>query len=131
MFSVIIPKYTKKKLQKGIGHAHKAPTIPHYRITALYKVNVISFRQIITGTQVTYAAAHRDKQLFSLGEERAIADHWDIMSCLKFPISHDLLQKLQQDILNSCKYPLKTKGGIVVNQPANSGEDLVVHAIVA
>lgn len=131
MFNVIMPKYTEKQLQKVIGHANKDPIIPLRRIAALYEVNVTTLRRRIAGTQFSYAVAYRDKQLFSSGEERAIADRCGFMADLGFLISHDLLQKLAHDMLNSRKQPSKMKGGILVNQPANLGEDSEVHTIGA
>ena len=129
IFNLIMPKYTEKQLQKAINHARKDPTILRRRIAALYEVNVTTLRRRMAGTQLTYAAAHRDEQLFSPGEERAIAEHCGAMADLGFPISHDLLQKLAQDLLNSRKQPPKTKGGILVNQPVDPGADAEVHTI--
>ena len=124
-----MPKYTERQLQKAISHARKDSTIPLRHIAALYEVNVTTLRRRIAGTQLSYAAAHRDEQLFSPGEERAIADHCGTMADFGFPISHDLLHKLAQDMLNSRKQPPKMKGGIVVNQPPASGVNSVVHTL--
>ena len=126
-----MPKYTEQQLQKAISHARKEPTIPRRRIAALYEVNVTTMTRRMAGTQLSYAAAHRDEQLFSPGEERAIADHCGVMADLGFPVSHDLLQKIAQDMLNSRKQPPKTKGGILVNQLPNPEPNPDIHVIGA
>ena len=118
-FNLIMPQYTEQQLQKAISHARKDPTIPRRRIAALYEVNVTTLNRRIAGTQLSRTIAHRDEQLFSPGEERAIAEHCGAMANLGFPVSHDLLQKLAQDMLNSRKQPSKTHSGIVVNQSSN------------
>ena len=82
----------------------------------------------IAGTQLSRTAAHRDEQLFSPGEERAIADHCGVMAGLEFPVTNNILQKIAQNMLNSCNQPPKTKGSILVNQ-GPSLEDSKVHTI--
>ena len=111
-----MPKYTEQQLQKAISYARKHPTIPRRRVAALHEVNVTTLNRRIAGTQLSRSVAHRDEQLFSPGEERAIADHCGVMVDLSFPLSHELLKKIAQDMLNSRKQPPKTKGGILVNQ---------------
>ena len=123
-------KYTEQQLQKAISHARKEPTIPRRRIAAFYQVNVTTMNRRIAGTQVSYTAAHRDEQLFSPGEEKAIADHCGVMADLGFPVSHDLLQKIAQDMINSRNQPSKTKGGILVDQ-CPTPADSEVHTIGA
>ena len=106
---LIMTKYTEQQLQKAINHARKDPTVPRRRIAAFYEVNVTTLNRRIAGTQVSRSAAHREEQLFSPGEEQAIAQHCGVMADLGFPISHDLLQKIAQDMLNSRQQP--PKGG--------------------
>ena len=124
-----MPKYTETQLQQAISNARKDSKIPRRRIAALYRVNVTTLTRRIAGTQLSYTAAHRDEQLFSPGEERAISDHCGVMADLGFPVTNTLLQKLAQDMLNSRKQPPKLKGGILVNQDPNSEGGSEVHSI--
>ena len=128
-FNLIMTKYTEEQLQKAISHTRNDPTIPRRRIAALYEVNVTTMNRRIAGTQLSRSAAHRDEQLLSPGEERAIGRHCGIMADRGFPVSHDLLRKLAQDMLNSRKQPPKTKGGILVNQCSTSDTDSEIHTI--
>ena len=100
-------KYTEEQLQKAISHVHRDPTVPRARIAALYEVNRTTLNRRIAGTQLTHTAAHRDQQLFTPGEERAIAEHCGTMADLGFPVSHDMLQQIAQDMLNSRNQPPK------------------------
>ena len=130
--NTIMTKYTEQQLQKAIAHAQKDPTVPRRRIAALYEVNVTTLNRRIAGTQVSRAASNRDAQLFSPGEERAIAEHCGIMADLGFPVSHTLLQKLAQDMINSRKQPPVFKGsdhlGLGSNLPASSSQS-EVHTV--
>ena len=108
-----MPKYTEQQLQNAINHARREPTIPRKRIAALYQVNVTTLNRRIAGTQVSRSIAHRDEQLFAPGEEKAIAEHCGTMADLGFPVSHDLLKRIAQDMLNSRKQPPKMQGGII------------------
>ena len=103
-------KYTEQQLQKAIDHARREPTVPRARIAALYEVNRTTLSRRIAGTQRNFAAAHREAQLFSAGEERAIASFCGVMADHGFPVSHDMLKKIAQDMLNSRKQPPKGKG---------------------
>ena len=124
-----MPKYTEDHLQKAIRHVRKDPIIPRRRIASHHGVNVTTLNRRIAGTQLSHSAAHRDEQLFSPGEERAIADHCGVMADLGFPISHDLLRKLAQDMLNSRNQPPKMQGGILVNQFSSLRDKSKVHTI--
>ena len=63
--------------------------IPRRQIAALYGVNVTTVNQSIAGTQLSYSVAHRDEQLFSPGEEQAIADHCRTISeCIQAGLSN-------------------------------------------
>ena len=108
-----MPKYTEQQLQNAINHARREPTVPRKRIAALYGVNITTLNRRIAGTQVSCHIAHRDEQLFAPGEERAIAEHCGTMADLGFPVSHDLLQPIAQDMLNTQKQPPKTQEGII------------------
>ena len=44
--------------------------------------------------------AHRNEQLFSIGEEKAIADYAGIMANAGFPLNPDLLWQIAQGIVN-------------------------------
>ena len=96
-----MPKYTEQQLQNAMKHARKEPNVPLPRIAALYTVNITTLRRRLAGTQVSNAAAKRQAQLFSPGEERAISDHCGVMADLGFPVTKDLLQRIAQDMLNS------------------------------
>ena len=96
-----MPKYTETQLQQAISNARKDSKIPRRRIAALYGVNLTTLTGRIAGTQLSHTAAHRDEQLFSPVEERAIADHCGVMADLGFLVTNTLLQKLAQDMLNS------------------------------
>ena len=100
-------KYTEEQLQKAISHVHRDPIVPRARIAALYEVNRTTLNWCIAGTQLTHAAAHRDQQLFTPGEERVIAEHCGAMADLGFLVSHDMLQQIAQDMLNSRNQPPK------------------------
>ena len=125
--------YTEQQLQKAISHAQKDPTIPRRRIAALYEVNVTTMNRRIAGTQLTRAAAHRDVQLFSPGEEKAIADHCGVMADLGFPVSHDLLRKIAQDMVNSRNQPPtgkgKGKGAVKSHIQTLNGQNFEVHTV--
>ena len=64
-------------------------------------VNITTLRRRLAGTQVSNAAAKRQAQLFSPGEERAISDHCGVMANLGFLVTKDLLQRIAQNMLNS------------------------------
>lgn len=92
-------------------HARKEPNVPLPRIASLYEVNITTLRRRLAGTQVSNSIAKRDEQLFSPGEEQAIAEHCGVMADLGFPVTKDLLQQIAQDMLNSGKQPQKGQGG--------------------
>ena len=109
-----MPQYTEQQLQNAINHARKEPEVPITRIAALYEVNDTTLRRRLAGTQLNRSVAHRDEQLFSPGEEQAIAGHCETMADLGFPVTKDLLQRIAQDMVNSRNQPLKGKGGGVL-----------------
>lgn len=96
-----MPKYTEPQLLKAVQYAKDHPDIPLTRIAALHDVNLSTLRRRKLGLTLPPSKAHREKQLFSPGEERAIVNHCIRMADLNFPVSHDMLHKLAQDILNS------------------------------
>lgn len=132
-----MPKYTEQQMQKAINHARKEPTVPRARIAALYEVNVTTLKRRLAGVQVSSAAAHRHDQLFTPGEERAIAEHCGVMADLGFPISHSLIKQVAQEIVNSRKQPPKVKGGSGhvgkdgSTSKAGSSEDSEIHTVGA
>ena len=106
-----MPRYTEPQLQNAITHARKEPDVYRTRIAALHEANVTTLSPRLAGTQASRSVAHRDEQLFSPGEEHAIADHYGIMGDLGFPVTQDLLQKLAQDMVNSRQQPSLGQGG--------------------
>ena len=51
------------------------------------------------------------------------------MADLGFPLSHELLKKIAQDMLNSRKQPPKIKGGILVNQFFTKQANSEIHTL--
>lgn len=100
-----MPKYTEEQLLKAVRYAQKHPDIPLTRIATLYEVNLSTLRRRKLGLTLPPSQAHRHEQLFSPGEEKAIAKHCIMMADHNFPMSHDLLRGLAQDILNSRVLP--------------------------
>ena len=96
-----MPQYTEKQLLKAVKYAKNNPDIPLAQIARSYEVNLSTLRRRRLGLTLPPSQAHRDQQLFSPGEERAIAEHCIQMADQNFPISHDLLKRLAQDILNA------------------------------
>ena len=78
-----MPKYTEAQLLRAVKYSQQNPDI---------------------------SQAYRDEKLFTPGEERAIAKHYITMENHNFPISHDLLRRLAQDILNSRSQCLRSTG---------------------
>ena len=95
-----MPKYTEEQLLKAVRYAQKHPDVPLTRIATLYEVNLSTLRRRKLGLTLPPSQAHRNEQLFSPGEEKAIAKHCIMMADDNFPMSHDLLRGLAQDILN-------------------------------
>ena len=109
----------EKKLQKVIKHARKEPDTPTARITALYEVNVRTLGRQFAGTSRDYATAARDKQLFDVGEERAIAEHAGMMADAGFPLTYELLRGIAQHIVNERQMPQKGHRGGLVGKKAS------------
>ena len=95
----------ENKLQKAIRHARRVPDIPTARIAALYEVNVRTLGRRLAGTTTDYATAARDRQLFDIGEEKAIAQHAGVMADAGFPLNHELLRGIAQSIVNEREMP--------------------------
>jgi len=81
-----MPKYTEKQLQEAIKHARRESDVPTRRIAELYEVPRTTLRQRVLGKNQDRATAHRDEQLFSIGEERAIAEYAGTMADAGFPL---------------------------------------------
>ena len=90
----------ENKLQQAIRHARRDPELKAARIAALNGVNATTLRRGIAGKSRDYATAARDKQLFTMGEEKAITEHIGTMADCGFPLTHKLLQQTAQDMLN-------------------------------
>ena len=88
------------KLQQAIRHARRDPELKAARIAALYGVNATTLRRRIAGKTRDYATAARGNQLFTVGEEKAIAEHIGTMADCGFPLTHKLLRQTAQDMLN-------------------------------
>ena len=87
-------------MQQAIKHTQLEPHVPTIRIAELYGVDRKTLRRRVLGTHQDRATAHRNEQLFSPGEEKAIANYVGMMSDVGFPLRQDLLRKIAQDILN-------------------------------
>ena len=112
-----MPKYTEKQRLKAVQYSKNNPDISLPRIAALYNVNLSTLRRRKLGLTLPPSKAHREEQLFSPGEERAIVNHCITMADLNFPLSYDILYKLAQDILNSRAQP--------TTKPRKIGKDWV------
>ena len=106
-----MPKYTDKDLQAAIKHALKEPDIPTIRIAELYGVDRRTLRRRVLGTHQDRSTAHRNEQLLTPGEERAIAEYIGTMADVGFPLSKDLVRQIAQDIVNERQIPQRSKGG--------------------
>ena len=96
-----MPKYTEAQLGKAVKYAQDHPDIPLTRVAILHDVNLRTLRCHKLGLTLPPSQAHRHRQLFSPGEEKAIAKHCIQMADHNFAISHKFLRRLAQDILNS------------------------------
>ena len=88
----------EKNLQNAIKDARKQPGVPIARFAALDKVNASTLSWRLAGITRDYATAARDRQLFDIGEEKAIANYIGIMADAGFPLNHQLFKR------NSAKY---------------------------
>ena len=96
-----MPKYTEKQLREAVKYALESPDIPTIRIAELYGVDRSTLRRRVLGTHQNKSTASRKRQLLSPGEERAIGDYIGMMSDVGFPLNHDLVRQIVQDIINS------------------------------
>ena len=69
-------------------------------IARLYEVNATTLRRRLATKTQDYATAARGKQLFTVGEEQAIAEHVGNMADCGFPLTHKLLRQIAQDMVN-------------------------------
>ena len=103
----------ENKLQTAIRHARREPDVPTARLAALYEVNVRTLGRRLAGTTTDYATAARDKQLFDVGEEKAIAEHAGVMADAGFPLTHEPLRGITKHIVNERQMPQRGyKSGI-------------------
>ena len=63
------------------------------------------------GTHQDRSTAHRNEQLLTQGEERAIAQYIGTMADVGFPLSKDLVRQIAQDIVNERQIPQRSKLG--------------------
>lgn len=90
----------EKKLQQAIRHSRREPELTAAVVARLYEVNATTLRRRLAGKTRHYATAAWKKQLFSVGEEQAIADHVGNMADCGFPLTHALLRQIAQDMVN-------------------------------
>jgi len=84
------------------------------RIAELYGVPRTILHQRVLGKHQDSRAAHRDEQLFSTGEEHAIAEYAGIMADAGFPLSPNLLWQIAQGIINEREMSQHgQRGGII------------------
>ncbi|RPB18389.1 hypothetical protein L211DRAFT_874882 [Terfezia boudieri ATCC MYA-4762] len=95
-----MPKYTKQQLQEAIKHAKREPDAPMLRIADLYGVDRQTLCRRVLGTQQERSIVHQDQQLFSTGDEKAIAGYAGIMADAGFPLGPELLRQIAQGIVN-------------------------------
>ena len=87
-------------MEKAIRHARQEQEVKAARIAALYSVNALTlWRRLAVETQ-DYATAFKDRQLFTPGEEKAIAEHIGTMSDFGFELNHALLQQIAPAMVN-------------------------------
>ena len=96
-----MPKYTEKQLREAVKYALESPDVPTIRIAELYGVDRSTLRRRVLGTHQDSSIAHRKEQLLSPGEEKAVAEYIGIMADVGFPLNHQLLRQIVQDIVNS------------------------------
>jgi len=58
-------------------------------------------------------AAHQNEQLFSTGEENAIAEYTGIMADAGFPLSPNFLWQIAQGSINERECPSMVNGGLL------------------
>ena len=92
-------------------NARREPELKVARIAALYGVNATTLRRRLAGKTQDYATAAQGKQLFTVGEERAIAEHIGMMADCGFPLTHKFLRQMAQVMLNLRAMERKSKEG--------------------
>lgn len=70
------------------------------RIAVLYAVNALTLGRRFAWDTQHYATVFKDTQLFTPGEEKAIAEHIGTMADCGFPLNHALLSQIVQDMVN-------------------------------
>ncbi|KAF8424802.1 hypothetical protein BGX38DRAFT_1279335 [Terfezia claveryi] len=99
------------------------PRSPRYRNTQVYRTTAARYlygvertilRRRVLGTHQDRSIAHQIEQLFSTGEEKAIADYAGVMADAGFPLNPDLLQQIVQGIVNERQIPQQSQGGGIV-----------------
>jgi len=106
-----MPKYTKKQLQEAIKHARREPDIPTRHIAELYEVPHTILWQRVLRTNQDRATTQQDEQLFSIGEEKAIAEYAGTMADAGFPLTPDMLRQITQELINERETPQRSQGG--------------------
>ena len=100
-----MPKYTEQQLQNAVKHARREPDVPIQRMAELHGVERQKLRRSLLGTHQERSKTHRNEQLFSVGDERAIASYAGIMADANFPLSPELLRQIAQAIVNERQIP--------------------------
>ena len=90
----------KNKLQRAIRHAWREPELKIAKIAALYEVNARTLRRRIAGKMRDYATAARVKQLFTVGEEKDVAEYIGSLADCGFTLTHKFLRQIAQDMMN-------------------------------
>lgn len=96
-----MPKYTEKQLRDAVKYALNSPDTPRVRIAELFGVDRSTLRRRVLGTHQYRPTAHRNEQLLSPGEEKAMGEYIGMMADVGFPLNHDRLRQIVQDIINS------------------------------
>lgn len=96
-----MPKYTEKQLRDAVNYALNAPDVPTKRIAEMFGVDRSTLRCRVLGTHQDRSPAHQKDQLLSPGEEKAIGEYIGMMADVGFPVNHDRLRQMVQDIINS------------------------------
>ena len=81
--------------------------MPVARIAALYGIVATTLCRRLAGKTQNYPTAARDKHRFTVGEEKALAEHIGTMADCGFPLNHMLLQQIAQDMVNTQNIPQK------------------------
>ena len=90
------------------------------RIGALYEVNATTLSQRLVGKTRDYAMAAREKQLFTVGEGKAIEEYIRTIANCRFALTHKLLRQIAKDMLNLRGIQSTNKPEGSVNIPSSS-----------